>query len=178
MHHVRVHGRTSWQRATILAFVVLASHACAKDTRVMTRTEENKALVRRVVHEGVNAGNLALLRETLSADYVRHSQATTEMPELRGADAMLTFVEAHLSAFPDWHEQIDLMVAEDDKVAYITTGIGTHTGPMGNIPPTGNKVEVVNYIVQRIEDGKIAETWIGWDNLAVLTQLGLFPPRS
>lgn len=30
--------------------------------------------------------------------------------------------------------------------------------------------------VVRFEDGKIAEWWVTWDNLAGLTQLGHFPP--
>ncbi|MFQ5570572.1 MAG: ester cyclase [Rhodothermales bacterium] len=142
----------------------------------MTTPEKNKELVRRVVQEGVNTGNLEVFRETLASNYARHSQATTEMPENRGVETMLAFLQAHFTAFPDWREEIELMIAEDDKVAYITIGTGTHTGPMGDIPPTGNKVEVVNYIIQRIENGRIAETWVGWDNLAVLLQLDLFPP--
>ena len=108
--------------------------------------------------------------------HARHSQATTEMPEIRGREQMVGFFRATFAAFPDWHEEIVLMIAEGDKVAYITTGTATHTGPLGDIPPTGKKVAIDNFIVQRIEDGKIAETWVGWDNLAVLTQLGLFPP--
>lgn len=143
---------------------------------MLQTTEENKQIVRRVTAEGVNTGNLEVFQEMLAPNYARHSQATTEMPEIRGVEAMLDFLQGHFTAFPDWHEQIDLMIAEGDKVAYITTGTGTHTGPMGDVPPTGKKVEVVNYIIQRIEDGKIAETWVGWDNLAVLVQLGLFPP--
>jgi steroid delta-isomerase-like uncharacterized protein len=142
----------------------------------MTTPEENKELIRRAVAEGVNTGDLDVFREMLAPDYARHSQATTDMPEIRGIDPMLEFLEVNFTAFPDWHEEILLMIAEDDKVAYITRGTATHTGPLGDIPPTGREVEVMNYIVQRIEAGKIAETWIGWDNLAVLTQLGLFPP--
>ena len=30
--------------------------------------------------------------------------------------------------------------------------------------------------VFRIEDDKIAEIWVTWDNVAGLTQLGLLPP--
>jgi|GEM_PF-176517 len=149
-----------------------------KDSSGSTTPEENKEVVRRVISEGVNTGNLDVFREMLSPDYARHSQATTGMEEIRGIEAMLNFLQAHFTAFPDWHEEIDLMIAEGDKVAYITTGTGTHTGPMGNTPPTGKSMEVVNYIVQRIENGKIAETWIGWDNLTVLSQLGLFPPSG
>lgn len=144
----------------------------------MTTPEENKQIVRRAVAEGVNAQDLQAFRDMLAPDYSRHSQATAEMPEIRGADQMLTMVQGYFAAFPDWREEIDLMIAEGDKVAYITTGTGTHLGPLGDIPPTGKTVEVTNYIVQRFENGKIAETWAGWDNLAVLTQLGLLPPAE
>lgn len=152
------------------------SNAADADRWASTTPEDNKAIVRRVLEEGVNAHNLEVFREMLAADYARHSQATTETPEIRGVEAMLDFLRANFAAFPDWHEEIELMIAEDDMVAYITTGTGTHTGPMGDIPPTGRTIEVTNYIVQRIANGKIAETWIGWDNLAALTQMGLFPP--
>lgn len=138
--------------------------------------EANKELVRRVVTEGVNTGDLDVFREALAPDYARHSQASTGSEEIRGVDAMLEFLKAEYVAFPDWHEEIELMIAEGDKVAYVTTGTGTHTGPMGGIPSTGRKIEIVNFVVHRIENGKIAETWVGWDNLAALSQLGLFPP--
>ena len=139
-------------------------------------TEANKRLIRRIISDGVNAGDLDVFRETLAPDYVRHSQATTAMPEIRGVEQMLTFLEETFRAFPDWHEEILLMVAEGDTVAYITRGTGTHTGPLGDLPPTGREVDVTNYIFQRIENGRVAETWIGWDNLAMLNQLGILPP--
>lgn len=141
----------------------------------MDRTESNKRLVRRVM-EAVNRGDRDALRDALAPDYARHSQATVAMPEIRGRDRMMEFFDATFSAFPDWHEAIELMVAEDDKVAYITTGTGTHQGEFGGIPATGKRVEIKNFIVHRIEDGRIAETWTGWDNLAFLMQVGLFPP--
>ncbi len=147
-----------------------------QDKRPTTTPEENKAIVRRVMTEGVNAHNLEVFREMLASNYARHSQATTEMPEIRGVEAMQEFLKASFTTFPDWHEKIEFMIAEGDKVAYMTTGTATHTGPMGDIPPTGKKVAVTNFTIQRIENGKIAETWIGWDNLAALVQLGLFPP--
>jgi uncharacterized protein len=147
-----------------------------EDSSRATTRKENKELVRRVTTEGVNTGDLEVFRAMLASDYVRRSQATTGMEEIRGVEAMLNFLQAHFAAFPDWHEEIDLMIAEGDMVAYITTGTGTHTGPMGDVPATGNTVEVITYVIQRIEGGKIAETWVGWDNLAILSQLRLFPP--
>lgn len=141
----------------------------------MNGIEENKRLVRHVVAEGVNKADLEVVKAHLASDYARHSQATTDMPEIRGVDQMIEFLRVNVTGFPDWHEEIELMIGEGDKVAYITTGTGTHTGPLGDIPPTGKRIEVTNFIVQRIQDGKIAETWIGWDNLAVMKQLGLLP---
>ena len=44
------------------------------------------------------------------------------------------------------------------------------------IPPSENDTELDISGVVRIADGKIAELWITWDNLAVLTQLGHWPP--
>ena len=141
----------------------------------MNPVEENKRLIRHIVSEGVNQANLEVFEAHLASDYARHSQATTEMPEIRGIDQMLEFLRVSYAAFPDWHEEIELMIGEGDMVAYITTGTATHSGPLGDVPPTGKTIQVTNFVVQRIEGGKIAETWIGWDNLAVMGQLGLLP---
>lgn len=159
-----------WISLTLTTFLV----SCGPSDS--DQLEANKELIRQVIAEGVNTGDLEYFRNILASDYSRHSQATTEMPEMRGVEAMLTFLKTQYAAFPDYHEEIDLMIAEGDKVAYITTGTGTHTGPLGEIPPTGKRMGVVNFVVQRIQNGRVAETWIGWDNMAALSQLGLFPP--
>jgi steroid delta-isomerase-like uncharacterized protein len=161
--------------------MVVALRGCATNgtgADTLDRIEANKALVRNVMEKGVNAADRTVLRDALTPDYARHSQATTMMPEIRGREQMMEFFEATFSAFPDWHEEIELMVAEGDKVAYITRGTGTHRGAFGHVPATGKRVEIMNFIVQRIADGKIAETWTGWDNLAFLMQVGLFPPEG
>ena len=176
MNRIPIHRCIGWLSVTILPLILIGCDASGKDMDAMTTQEENKALVRRVLDEGVNKGNVEFLREMVHPDYARHSQATTQMPEIRGREQMMAFFQATFAAFPDWHEELILMIAEDDKVAYITRGTATHVGPFGDIPPTGKKVSVDNFIVQRIENGKIIETWVGWDNLVVLSQLGLFPP--
>jgi len=49
---------------------------------------------------------------------------------------------------------------------------------MGDLPASGKSFTLVNLIIHRLEDGKIAETWVSWDNVAMLTQLGHLPPLS
>ena len=49
---------------------------------------------------------------------------------------------------------------------------------MGDLPASGKEFMLKNIVIQRIEDGKVAETWISWDNVAMLIQLGFFPAPS
>jgi predicted ester cyclase len=46
---------------------------------------------------------------------------------------------------------------------------------LGDLPATGRKFTLVNIIIQRLENGKVVETWVSWDNVAFLSQLGLMP---
>ncbi|HHI01958.1 MAG TPA: hypothetical protein ENL22_00385, partial [candidate division Zixibacteria bacterium] len=74
------------------------------------------------------------------------------------------------------YDSVLFVIAENDKVAYITKMTGTQTGPMGGLPASGKKFTLTNIVIHRFEDGKIAETWVSWDNVAMLSQLGFFPP--
>ena len=140
-----------------------------------TIQDRNMATVRRV-HDEVNRGNVRVFDDVLAQDYARHCQAMpAEAQEMRGAEQLKAFVAEHLSAIPDWHDEVDLMFGAGDMVAYVTTGTGMQTGPMGPLPATGNKVSVVSVIIHRFEGEKIAETWISWDNVAFLSQLGFMP---
>jgi len=86
--------------------------------------------------------------------------------------------ESFLVSLPDQHVTIQKLVAEGDLVAGLATYSGTHTGPMGDIPPTGLPVEMPFMALFRIESSQIVELWVEWDNVAMLTQLGLFPPPA
>lgn len=140
------------------------------------RVEANKATLRRV-YARLAEGDIDGFVAELSPDYRRHCQA---MPpgseEIRGREAMAEFLRANGATFPDYTEEIEWMVGEGDFVAWRSRGRGTMTGPMGPFPPTGKTMELVIIGMHRFEDGKVAESWTSWDNLAALTQLGLAPP--
>jgi predicted ester cyclase len=84
--------------------------------------------------------------------------------------------EKFLASFPDQHTSIRQIVAEGDRVAVLATYTGTQTGPLGDFPVTGKVVNVPFLAMFRIEGGKIAELWVEFDNVAIHSQLGLFPP--
>jgi steroid delta-isomerase-like uncharacterized protein len=158
----------------VAVVVMLMVAGCADQEKAIE--EQNKAVVR-YVHEEVSKGNAAVFAEVLTPDYIRHCQAMPpELQEMHGTEQFIAFINDFLTAVPDCRDVIDLMIAEGDKVAYITTMTGTQTGQMGAFPASGKKFKAINIIIHRFEEGKIAETWVSWDNVAFLSQLGFFPP--
>jgi predicted ester cyclase len=63
-------------------------------------------------------------------------------------------------------------------VALYLTLTGTQNGPAGPFPATGKQVEVKFLGIMRLENAKVAEIWVEWDNLSILTQLGHYPPAT
>ncbi len=78
---------------------------------------------------------------------------------------------------PDSKVEINQMVAEDDRVAIWATYSGTQEGAMGPFPPSGKRMVLEFGAIFRVEEGKLAELWVTWDNMAALSQLGHFPPK-
>lgn len=165
------------QKLMILICVILFSSvplSCFDKTQ--NQLEKNKEIVRYIMEEGVNKQNLDAFNEILVENYVRHCQAMPpDFQEIEGIEIMRQFLSQHFTAFPDWHEEILFMIAEGDKVAYISRGTGTQTGSMGSISATGKFVSINNYIIQRLENGKIVESWVSWDNIYFFNQLGIAP---
>lgn len=133
-------------------------------------TQGNKLLVRAFV-DAINAQDWPRVLALLAPDFARHSTAAGE-PAVRSARDLVAFLQAEFATFPDATETLLDLVAEDDKVAARHRFRGTQRGPMGPHPPSG-KVLDANYLaIYRVEDQRIAEAWVEWDNLAGLRQLG------
>jgi len=168
-----------WILPVVVQFIVLTSGCSSTQAQEatnmdMTTLEANKALVR-TFNEAVDNRAYDVLDELLTEDFHRHSAASPEA-NATNREEMKAFLQATEGTFPDVQNIIVMMVAEGDMVAVYTTFTGTMNGPMGDIPPTGNRVEVPFLSFLRITDGKIAEMWVEWDNITFLSQLGLFPP--
>ena len=137
--------------------------------------EYNKAIVRRWYQEIFAQGNLALSDEICAADYLNHDPSAPPGGWPRGPEGTKAIVATYRGAFPDVQFTIEDQVAEGDKVVTRWTGRGTHTGPLMGMPPTGKSMTVTGISIERIADGKIAETWVNFDALGMLQQLGVAP---
>ncbi len=135
--------------------------------------DKNKDVVRQFI-EISNDANWDRLSDVMAADFKRHSAATAGEP-VRSLEEFITLQQGFMTTFPDQYVRLEHMIAEGDYVAIRASYIGTQSGPMGAFPASGNKVDGPFIAFFRIESGKIAELWVEWDNVDMLTQLGIFP---
>ena len=91
---------------------------------------------------------------------------------LEGAKAIH---KATLLGMPDWHTEIEDLIAEGDKVAARIIMTGTHTGDFFGIPATGKKISFSGIYIVRIANGRIVEHWGEEDSVGLLQQLGSMP---
>jgi predicted ester cyclase len=76
------------------------------------------------------------------------------------------------TAFPDFHWNIEDMIAEENKVFFRSKFRGTHKDYLGDIAPTGKKVDVTVMQIARIVRGRVVEFWHYPDELGLRRQLG------
>jgi steroid delta-isomerase-like uncharacterized protein len=155
--------------ASLLSLTTLVG--CCGDDDLAAR---NKAVVVAAT-EAMNNQQFDRLDEYFGPNLIRHCQATPDV-QINSLDEMIAFVQKWTAAFPDMRSETHSVVAEGDMVALYGTFVGTHQGPMGDIPATGKTMDSKTFAFFRLEEGKIVEMWVTWDNMAILKQLGLYPP--
>jgi len=127
----------------------------------------------RIWVEGLNRGDLATADRIFAKDCVIH--ITGQAEAIRGPEAWKQFLGVFLTAFPDLKFVMEDQVVQGDKVAHRWTSTGTHTGPLGPVPPTGKKVKIDGLVMDRLVNGRVQERWEQFDNAALMQQLGLVP---
>lgn len=135
-------------------------------------SEQNKALVRRVIEEIVNQGNLELVNQLVSPEY---SYFEPTVGSMRGREGYRGIVTTYRSAFPDMNLTIDEQIAEGDSVVTRWRAEGTHRGELMGIAPTGKRVSVQGVAISRIKNGQLADDFESYDVLGMLRQLGVAP---
>ena len=126
--------------------------------------------------EAVGNGQFHEMEKYISQSYIRHCQATPGLV-IRSLDDFKEFIRQDRLSVPDQKLEVKKLVAEGDLVAFWATYKGTQTGQMGPFPPSNKYAELDFAGIHRFANGKIAETWVTWDNLSILTQLGHFPKK-
>jgi predicted ester cyclase len=128
--------------------------------------EENKAIVRRL-YDAFNKHNWDLLDDLVAPEYFDHTR------QLRGLETLKQQMKLGRLAFSDYHETIEDIIAEGDKVWVLITYTAAHTGDFFGLAPTGNKLAAPGVDIHRIVDGKVLEYWNVTNTLDWFIQLGV-----
>jgi predicted ester cyclase len=129
--------------------------------------------------EAFNAHDEGRIRE-LNAD-----NAVFEAPgdvRVEGRDAATQYAMVWLNAFPDARITVHNELEAGDWVAHEFTFDGTHqdtlSSPSGDIPPTNRRLTGRGVQILRVQGGEVVDTRLYFDQVQVLTQLGLMPETS
>jgi steroid delta-isomerase-like uncharacterized protein len=131
---------------------------------------EIRAIVDRFTDKAWNGGNLDVIDDLFSEDYVGHDAPNPE--PVRGTEGMKNFLRMYHAAFSDAQIVLDDVLVDGDKVVTRWTGTGTHDGDLMGIPPTGKPVSFTGIRIFRLAGGKIVEGWVNWDTFGLMKQLG------
>ena len=134
---------------------------------------DRSGLIKRFYTEVIEGGNLALIDELSTNDFVDHEEGLPGQPP--GREGVRFFVNAIRSAFPDIKAKIEPYLADGDMEACHVILTGTHGGEMAGIPATGKTVEFSSTDIIRVVDGKVAEHWGTTDNMRLMQQIGATP---
>lgn len=135
------------------------------------------ALFSSIIERGFNEGDLEVLDDLVSPDFVEHQFETSGQPATPGGTHLLgSVVEQLRRGAGDFHLEIEDAVVSGDTVWARLRATGTDTGGQLGHPPTGKPFEITVIDVARFEDGQMVEHWGVPDRLGVLLQTGAHTP--
>jgi steroid delta-isomerase-like uncharacterized protein len=134
---------------------------------------ENVAVIGRFIEEVINQGRFEQADELVALDFVELDPLPGQRQGREGLKEVIGMMRA---AFPDMHWVVEETVADGDKVVTRFTWTGTQRGAFLGVPATGRSVRVKGVVIDRLADGKMKDSRILMDTMAMMQQLGVIPP--
>lgn len=135
-------------------------------------TTPNLEVSRRLIEEIVNRGRFGLASALIAPDSVHHEIEEVAPAVSRGPDGFVQFVELYRFAFPDLRMTIEDAIEAGDRAVVRFRMEGTHRNLLMGIEPSGRRFSVTGIRIDRFVRGRIVESWMSWDALGMLRQLG------
>ena len=142
-------------------------------TNAQSTIDQNKITARRWTEELWNRGNLSVADEIIAKEYVRHDPG--DPFPAKGPDDVKRIVVMLRSMLPDFHIELEAIIAEGDFVVSRYTATATDTAGYMGMPATGKTIKTAAIQIFRFANGKIVESWAARDDLGTLKQLGHLP---
>jgi steroid delta-isomerase-like uncharacterized protein len=149
---------------------VVSRTGIGKKTMKMPRAEtEIYTIARRWIECGWQKGQSEVVDELHAPSFVDHN------PAGRGGDnhGFKEGIVQLYAAFPDFYARIEdiLIDGAQSKATVRWTTTGTHRGAFMGCDPTGRVIRFKCIEIIRIDNGRIAERWGGWNPVELLEQL-------
>jgi len=132
------------------------------------RLARHKAQVETFYDSLWNRWNYRIVGELLTEDVVFYGSLGVEKT---GHAGFIEYAEMVRAAFPDFHNTIEEMIAEGDRLAACLTWRGTHQGEIFGIAPTMRAIQYIGTAIFVFRDGLISHAWVLGDRLELLQQL-------
>lgn len=126
--------------------------------------------------DAFNAHDEALMRELNAENVVFEAPGDVR---LEGREAATEYAMVWLRAFPDARLTVHNELVDGDWVTQEFTFEGTHedtlSSPAGDIPATHKRLKGRGVQIFKVEGDVVTDTRLYYDQVQVLTQLGLMP---
>lgn len=132
----------------------------------------NVATLERFVEEVINQGQFEAADELVEENFVELDPFPGQQ---QGREGLKDVIRMMRIGFPDIHWTVEETIASGDKVVSRFKWTGTQRGEFLGIPATGRKVTVPGVVIDRLNDGKMADSRILMDTLGMMQQLGVIP---
>lgn len=139
------------------------------------------ALATRLFDEVFNGGDLEVVGELVSPQFVEHQFESPERPaRVTGPEGVGRLVRQLRAGADDLRYDIEDAAVHGDTVWLRLRATGTDTGGQLGFPATGRRFSITVIDVLRADDGRLVEHWGVPDRLGLLQQLGhvRLPGRS
>ena len=130
----------------------------------------NADIVREACHVVWTEGRADRVADYYAEDFKTDYPMTNWGEGLNGVRQLVNDVRTGL---PDYSEEIKLLIDGGDYIVVELLITGTHSGPMGDLPPTGKAVAFRDVTILKLRDGKIIEQRGLSDHLSLFQQIGV-----
>jgi steroid delta-isomerase-like uncharacterized protein len=141
----------------------------------MSPNTSNQLLCHFMIEKVFNEGELDLLDSLVAPDAINHDLEMFGPSVSRGPEAVRQFIRMFRTAFPDLRVTVIDQLCADNRVATRWKMEGTQSHRLMGIEASHRFMSINGIRIDRIERGKIAETWNQWDTMGMLRQLGALP---
>jgi predicted ester cyclase len=136
--------------------------------------EKNKETVARFLAgtHSANIEDVAIIDETVVPHIVCHGFPGFPDGEFRDRESYKAFFRVFRQSFSDMTFETTRTIATDEYVSAHWEIWATHSGEFQGIQPDGARIVFDGVALYRMEDGRIAETWLTINEPLLVSQLG------